>query len=405
MMDTLTSFVFLYVVYSKFQLSNTGNPFQYLIPTQYAVPTLHKTPHTTPVSGFMFNNINHDRDIITGPIPGKCPTPIPIVNRSLSCQQTHMRRLDLSDDELKQVLSDVGGNYVKNYMATSDDEAQENFPNMLSLNDMYEDVDFDHHPDDWAWDYTKTKRDLLVRLEEAYRQYYSRSVPDTTTTTTPSMLLQMLLNRTELGKTPEEVMELPVKDTGEITLREKSKKYPLLQGSGEQEQTNLRLMSDPGRWREINVDIPLRILAQVLPAKVIYPERKRVRRDSDGSTTAVEYCRDVGAQTNDGYLHMCSTCAHTTTLGPDRFPRIINEVWCNTDNKGCLHLGGTTHGSCRQTVVYLTMLRKKPNTCMSIIKDGVHYITDEWEKYAQPIKVACECVVDKRSPFAKYVKP
>ncbi|XP_046565037.1 uncharacterized protein LOC124273771 isoform X2 [Haliotis rubra] len=406
MMDTLTILIFLHVVYSKLQ-SSAGNPFPglYLTPTQYAVPTLHKSPHTTPVAGFMFNNVNHGRDIITSPIPGKCPTPIPIVNRSLSCQHTQMRRLDLSDDQLKQVLSDVGGNYVKDYMATSDDEAQQNFPNMLSLNDMYEDVDFDGHPDDWAWDYTRTKKELLSQLEEAYRQYYSRSYPDSTTTTTtttmPKSLQQLLFNRTLYRSENHEDIE--VKDTGKVTLKPKSENDPGHLGSGGQEQTGPNLiMGNPGKWREINVNIPLRILAQVLPAKVMYPERKRVRRNAVGSG---ETCRDVGAQTNDGYLHLCSTCAHTTTLGTDRFPRIINEVWCNTDSKGCLHLGGTAHGSCRQTVVYMTMLRKKPNTCMTIIKDGVHYITDEWEKYAQPIKVACECVVDKRSPFAKYVKP
>ncbi|XP_067656713.1 uncharacterized protein [Haliotis asinina] len=409
-MDALTILIFLHVVYSKLQLSSTGNSFPglYLIPTQYAAPTIQKSPHTTPAAGFIFNNVKPERDIITSPIPGKCPTPIPIVNRSLSCQQTQMRRLDLSDDQLKQVLSDVGGNYVKDYMATSDDEAEQNFPNMLSLNDMYEDADFDGHPDDWAWDYTRTKRELLSQLEEAYRQYYSRSIPDstssTTTTTMPKSLLQLLLNRTVYRSANHEDTE--VKDAGEETLKTKSQKDPGHLRSGGQEQTSPSLiMSNAGKWREINVNIPLRIVAQVLPAKVMYPERKRFRRNTDGSGTEQKYCRDLGEQTNDGYLHMCSTCAHTTTLGPDRFPRIINEVWCNTDSKGCLHVGGTAHGSCRQTVVYMTMLRKKQNTCMSIIKDGVHYITDEWEKYAQPIKVGCECVVDKRSPFAKYVKP
>ena len=41
--------------------------------------------------------------------------------------------VELSDEQLKGVFNDKGGNYVKEYMAATEAEAKQNFPDMLQM--------------------------------------------------------------------------------------------------------------------------------------------------------------------------------------------------------------------------------------------------------------------------------
>lgn len=45
----------------------------------------------------------------------------------------YARMVQLNDEHMQAILQDMGGNYVKDYMATTQEEALENFPNMLVL--------------------------------------------------------------------------------------------------------------------------------------------------------------------------------------------------------------------------------------------------------------------------------
>lgn len=49
-----------------------------------------------------------------------------------------------------------------------------------------------------------------------------------------------------------------------------------------------------------------------------------------------EYCRNRGQRTDDGYyLHMCTTCACSTSLGEKYWPPIINEAVRLDDDPYC----------------------------------------------------------------------
>ena len=57
-------------------------------------------------------------------------------------------------------------------------------------------------------------------------------------------------------------------------------------------------------------------------------------------STEIEYCLARGTDV-DGYLNMCTTCAASTTLAEDKFPRMLNEVICDQKDQGCFTVNGT----------------------------------------------------------------
>ncbi|XP_077862586.1 uncharacterized protein LOC144344601 [Saccoglossus kowalevskii] len=65
---------------------------------------------------------------------------------------------------------------------------------------------------------------------------------------------------------------------------------------------------------------------------------------------------------------------------------------------------GEGHGSCKQRVFNLSMLRRTGN-CIPTEQNGeqgVIYL-EEWELYTQPIRVWCDCEISSQSFFANFV--
>lgn len=60
-----------------------------------------------------------------------------------------------------------------------------------------------------------------------------------------------------------------------------------------------------------------------------------------GTVSHTEYCQRRGTQTGTGYMHMCATCALTTQLPDNRFPRFINEASCDSADCDCFTVEGT----------------------------------------------------------------
>ncbi|KAL3863582.1 hypothetical protein ACJMK2_005333 [Sinanodonta woodiana] len=142
--------------------------------------------------------------------------------------------------------------------------------------------------------------------------------------------------------------------------------------------------------REAGISSPPSVL------KDIFLPQQRFRRNADGSMSRIEYCTTKGSQTDDGFLHMCSTCAVTTTLPDDIFPRYINEAICERNDRTCLTIAGTPHGICKQKTFNLRMIRKRPGGCMLMVHSGQNIVIDDWELYSQEIRVCsvlCQTIV------------
>ena len=69
----------------------------------------------------------------------------------------------------------------------------------------------------------------------------------------------------------------------------------------------------------------------------------------------------------------------------------------------CFFSSFIAHGKCQSRHYYVKILRRVANGCRLMIKNGQQIITDNWELYDQAVQVGCECVLDKRSPFARYI--
>ncbi|CAH1782804.1 unnamed protein product [Owenia fusiformis] len=124
-----------------------------------------------------------------------------------------------------------------------------------------------------------------------------------------------------------------------------------------------------------------------------------------GDVTNIEYCLPRGSETEDGFLHLCTTCSATTILSEDKFPRYINEAVCSNYDRECMSAVDTSHGMCKQKVFSLNLLQKQSGMCILATAQGQTVLVDEWALYTQPIRVCCECTIDRRSFFARYVPP
>ena len=60
----------------------------------------------------------------------------------------------------------------------------------------------------------------------------------------------------------------------------------------------------------------------------------------EGAVTSLEYCRLRGTSSGDNYLHMCTTCAATTTLPENYWPRLVNEAVCEDGEPPCMVVEG-----------------------------------------------------------------
>ncbi|XP_038064561.1 uncharacterized protein LOC119734968 [Patiria miniata] len=141
---------------------------------------------------------------------------------------------------------------------------------------------------------------------------------------------------------------------------------------------------------------------QAIRASLVTPEEvnvPRVRRSVVG-TTVSNYCVRSGQETNQGFIRMCDSCAATTELSDDLFPRYINEVVCSS-NTECLSGGGR----CSERTLSLTVLRRTGHCSVasSTSPSGQVMYVEDWEPTVQQIRVACECDISVQSVFAPYV--
>lgn len=111
-----------------------------------------------------------------------------------------------------------------------------------------------------------------------------------------------------------------------------------------------------------------------------------------------ESCVNAGEPStyDPNYLHLCKVCSAKRILPQDRYPKVLNEVFCVEADNGCL---GNNNGKCVPTVFNVHILKKKQNVCRICVKDKEALAVDEWELYTQPITVGCECMLDKNSDY------
>ncbi|KAK3589872.1 hypothetical protein CHS0354_015898 [Potamilus streckersoni] len=291
--------------------------------------------------------------LISGSAPIDCPH---------QKKRSVVRRLPLTAEMMRQIFFHFGGKYESRYMATTEGEAGRHFTNMISLYDA-EETD-------------NLNEDLHSKqLDQISKERLSKDLK--------TLHLWIELN-TDSKK----------RNTSSIDGRtDQSFATRFLTVIAEKNLTSDHVM------KVLNLTMTPSLLLQLTKIDRI------VKRSTDGTSSRMDYCRLRGAQTSDGYMHLCSSCAVTTTLPEDRFPRYINELSCDNNDRSCMTTGTVSHGQCRQSVFHLKMLRKKTGGCRLYVHNGQETIIDDWELYSQEIKNGCECVLDKRSYLAKFVPP
>ncbi|CAD5116791.1 unnamed protein product [Dimorphilus gyrociliatus] len=120
-------------------------------------------------------------------------------------------------------------------------------------------------------------------------------------------------------------------------------------------------------------------------------------------TKLTDYCRPRGRE-NDGYLHLCTECAGTTRLDSTQYwPSILNEAYCHPSETGCITIANSNHGKCFTSLSNVNLLRRRQGYCTLVLKGGQTVIMHAWRREMIPIKVGCECMVDRLSFLANYI--
>ncbi|XP_033757478.1 uncharacterized protein LOC117339875 [Pecten maximus] len=339
------------------------------------------------------------------------------------------RKMTLTNEQMLELLHANGGTFNPNLMAAARAAADE-FPNRILLTQYTEDVQDDRTFDfDPVTDNEITKQTLIGDLNKWSslreqvsngtfpttsvfqisngtlpkssvfpRQPTSNPVDDTSnSSTTPDFLGR--LQQESLISTHGRQLQSAINDQilkSKLELMQK-KIEELLHGNTIRSERLMDLMNS------LNISTHPSILQQINPGSSFGPHR--VIRSADGSSTQIQYCRYKGNATTDGFLHMCDECAATTTLSSDKFPPYLNEIVCGQTDRTCLTVRGTPHGACKQSFVYVNMLRRRPGGCRMMIQNGQQVLIDAWEVYTQKIRSGCECFINKRSLFAKYIGP
>ncbi|XP_071793261.1 uncharacterized protein [Asterias amurensis] len=140
---------------------------------------------------------------------------------------------------------------------------------------------------------------------------------------------------------------------------------------------------------------------QVIRSSLVTPEKvnvQRVRRTVIG-TTVSDFCVTSGQETTRGYMRTCDTCAATTELSDDYFPRYLNEAVCSSTTE-CLSGGG----KCVERMLNLSILHRTGTcTVVAATTGSEAYYVEDWESSTHRARVACECDIDVQSVFAQYV--
>ncbi|XP_060063601.1 uncharacterized protein LOC132544051 [Ylistrum balloti] len=324
------------------------------------------------------------------------------------------RKMTLTDEQMLELLHASGGTFNPNIMATAR-AAAEQFPNRLQLTQYTEGEDIDRTLDfDPVTDNEITKRALLEDLHkwsalkdylsnktlsgptEALKQATSEPV-EPTTSPVPDLLGSVLLD--PILSTHGRQQQSAINDQTLKSELEQMKKQleQLLHGNSVSSEDLKDLMNS------FNISTHPHILQRINPGSSFGPQR--VIRSTDGSTSVIQYCRQKGNATADGFLHMCDECAATTTLSSEKFPPYLNEIVCGQNDKTCLTVRGTPHGACKQSFVYVNMLRRRPGGCRMMIQNGQQILIGAWEVYTQKVRSGCECFINRQSLFAKYIRP
>ncbi|KAL4231941.1 hypothetical protein ACF0H5_009517 [Mactra antiquata] len=365
------------------------------------------------------------------------------------------RMVELNDEQMRAILQNRGGNYVQDYMAATQEEADENFPNMLILMpattipgstssfSMLDNLitknmvvaDLQKLSAYWASNLTQTFKTPSAPFGQTPTPFHnngnsnSQQTPTMTfstqdyqhtspTTFTP--MTNKLSNNSskagnpvsgEYGKDGTSTvpgMDLDSDKSTTITQQPelKSDGYTttldpeVLKGIDELNKyvhgLTKRDLDDV--WRHAGTKLHPAMLLDLSHGHT------RRKRNTDGSTTREEYCQPKGKLTEDGkFKHLCSMCASTTTLSPDIFPRYINEVVCKTGDTDCFTVGGTAHGQCKQTRFNLNMLQKRRGFCKMFLHGGETLVFEDWVLAPHRIRVSCECTINRLSMFSQYI--
>ncbi|KAK3589871.1 hypothetical protein CHS0354_015897 [Potamilus streckersoni] len=294
------------------------------------------------------------------------------------------RRLPLSNTQLMQIFREKGGSFIPDYMATNIPDSREYFINMIAL-DYSQDNDSDFAVSQQAnYRAKQTILEDLLKLQTWFAANTNAISPFTNLNmrrnnpmTSTSLIAKQSTFATEAAATTTIVDAQEEMAPSSLFSAEEAFSNSSLQNY----LPNLDRHDMARMLREAGISSPPSAL------KDIFLPQQRVRRNADGSTSRIEYCSTKGSQTDDGFLHMCSTCAVTTTLPDDIFPRYINEAICERNDRTCLTIAGTPHGICKQKTFNLRMIRKRPGGCMLMVHSGQDVVIDDWELYSQEIRV------------------
>lgn len=129
-----------------------------------------------------------------------------------------------------------------------------------------------------------------------------------------------------------------------------------------------------------------------------FGRRKKRQTSTLLSDRMDENCSEAGQPStyDPNYLHLCKICSAKRFLPVDRYPNVINEVYCKPPEDGCL---GNGNGKCAPTMFNVHILKKRDDICRLCIKDSEALAVNEWEIYIEPISVGCECMLHKNSDF------
>ncbi|ELT91574.1 hypothetical protein CAPTEDRAFT_213718, partial [Capitella teleta] len=102
----------------------------------------------------------------------------------------------------------------------------------------------------------------------------------------------------------------------------------------------------------------------------------------------LDYCLTRGGPFVDPlHLRMCTVCNSLREMEESIWPRYINEAVCSPHDSSCLLVQGIPHGSCRENVMPIHVLKKQPGSCVLHTKNGVSIVTDHWLKETISIRV------------------
>ncbi|XP_067946318.1 uncharacterized protein [Watersipora subatra] len=136
--------------------------------------------------------------------------------------------------------------------------------------------------------------------------------------------------------------------------------------------------------------------------KMVGRRRRRQLRSlimqDDGNERFDVSCSDAGEASvfDPNYLHLCAICSSKRSLPPDRYPSVLNEVFCKPSNGGCL---GNGQGKCVETIFNVRILKRRDDICRLCVKDTEALAVNEWETYVEQVSVGCECLLHKNSAY------